>query len=169
MELLKVIKDKEIESASEVREASRAVVFDENNQIPMLFVSRWGYHKLPGGGIDEGEDRAKALVREVKEEVGSEIEVTGEIGKIIEYRSRWNLKQISYCYLGRILSKGKPSFTEKESSQGFKIVWLSLDDAISKVENDKPGNYEGSFIQKRDIVFLKKAKQIIGTKTPSGR
>jgi len=43
-------------------------------------------------------------------------------------------------------------------------VWLSLNDAISKVENDKPEHYEGFFIQKRDIVFLKKAKQILQTK-----
>lgn len=163
MELLKVIKDKGIEPALEVREASRAILFDGNGLIPLLFVSQYKYHKLPGGGIEVDEDRAKALAREVKEEVGSEIEVTGEVGKIIEYRSRWNLKQISYCYLGRILSKGKPSFTEKESS--FKIVWLSLDDAISKVENDKPGNYEGSFIQKRDSVFLKKAKKMLVAKT----
>ncbi len=146
------------------------IILIENNKLALIERHRNGLHYFifPGGGIDEGEDRAKALAREVKEEVGSEIEVTGEVGKIIEYRSRWNLKQISYCYLGRILSKGKPSFTKKESSQGFKLVWLSLDDAISKVENDKPGNYEGSFIQQRDIVFLKKAKQIVRAKTSSG-
>jgi 8-oxo-dGTP diphosphatase len=163
METLLEIKDKEFpknESTLEIREASRAVLFDENDLIPLLFVSKYDYHKLPGGGIDAGEDRAKALVREVKEEVGSEIEVTGEVGQIIEFRSKWNLKQISYCYLGKIISKGSPDFTKKELSQGFRIVWLSLEDAISKVENDKPKNYEGSFIQKRDAAFLKKAKQL---------
>ena len=162
MELLKEIKDKEFpgdESALKVREASRAVLFDKDGLIPLLFVSKYNYHKLPGGGIEDGEDKAKALVREVLEEVGSKIEITGELGKIIEFRSRWNLKQISYCYYGKIISKGEPDFTEKELSQGFKLVWLSLNEAISKVENDRPENYEGSFIQKRDIIFLKKVKQ----------
>ncbi len=164
MELLKEIKDKEFpedESALKIREASRAILFDENNLIPLLFVAKYNYHKLPGGGIDKGEDKAQALVRECLEEVGSKIEVNGEVGKIIEFRSKWDLKQISYCYYGKILSKGEPDFTEKELSQGFKIVWLSLKDAISKVENDKSENYEGSFIQKRDIEFLKKAEQIV--------
>jgi len=163
MELLKEIKDKEFPkdmSTLKIREAARAVLFDEKGLVPLLFVSKSNYHKLPGGGIEPGEDRIKALIREVKEEVGSEIEVTGEVGEIIEFRSKFNLKQTSYCYLGKIISKGKPDFTEDELKQGFKIVWLPLDEAISKVENDKPKNYGSSFIHKRDLVFLKKAKQI---------
>ncbi len=115
------------------------------------------------GGIDKGEDKAQALIRECLEEVGSEIEVSGEVGKIIEFRSEWDLKQISYCFHGKIISKGEPDFTEKELSQGFKIIWLSLDDAISKIETDKPENYEGSFIKKRDLEFLKRARQIINS------
>ena len=33
----------------------------------------FGEVKLPGGGIDSGEDEYKALVREVKEEIGLDI------------------------------------------------------------------------------------------------
>jgi len=102
MDLLKEIKDKKFpkdESILEIREASRAVLFDENSLIPLLFVS---------------------------------------------------------------------NFTEKELNQGFKIVWLSLDEAISKIKNDKPENYEGSFIQKRDIAFLRKAQQITLNRNTKG-
>jgi len=166
MKLLKEIKDKDLpvdESALRIRRASRAILFDENDLIPLLFVSKYNYHKLPGGGIEEGEDKAKALIRECIEEVGSDIKVDGEVGKIIEFRSEWDFKQTSYCYYGKILSKNEPDFTEKEKAQGFKIIWLSLKDAILKVENDKPENYEGFFIQQRALVFLKRTEQIIQT------
>jgi 8-oxo-dGTP pyrophosphatase MutT (NUDIX family) len=164
MKLLREIKDNEWpenKSILKTREASRAVLFDENDLIPLLFVAEHNYHKLPGGGINDGEDSAQALVRECLEETGSKIKVFGEVGKIVEFRSKWNLKQTSYCYFGRIISKGKPDFTEKELSQGFRLVWLPIKEAITKMKSDKPENYEGVFIQKRDLVFVKKAQQII--------
>jgi len=164
MELLKEIKDKEFpedESNIKIRETSRAILFDENNLVPLLYIAKNNYHILPGGGIDEGEDKTQALVRECLEEVGSEIEIKSEVGKIIEFRSEWNLKQISYCYFGKIISKGEPNFTEKELSLGFKIVWLTLKEAINKIENDNSENYEASFIQKRELTFLKKVEQIV--------
>lgn len=166
MELLKEIKDKEFprdESTLKIREAARAILFSKKDLIPFLFVSKYNYHKLPGGGVDETEEKTQALVRECLEEIGSRIKVNGEVGKIVEFRSKWNLKQISYCYFGEVISKGEPDFTEEELSQGFKIVWLSLKDAISKVENEEPENYEGSFVRERDLGFLKKAEQIIQT------
>lgn len=52
MELLREIKDEEWpsnESSLDTRQASRAVLFDENNLIPLLFVSKYNYHKIPGG------------------------------------------------------------------------------------------------------------------------
>lgn len=164
MRLLKTIKDKDFTKDHKTREASRAVLFDSENLIPLLFVSKNNYHKLPGGGIEQGEGQIQALVREVKEEVGSTIKVGKEIGKVVEFRSEFNLKQTSYCYFGEILSKGNPDFEKDEIDEGFRLIWLSLDEAIKKTENDKPEDYQGHFIQKRDLTFLKEAKKLIQNK-----
>ena len=166
MKLLREIKDKPFPKNKKVgfREASRAVLFDNNNLIPILFVSKENYHKLPGGGAEEGEDKIQAIIRESLEETGCEIEVTGEVGKIEEYRSEFNLLQISYCYLGRVTKKGKPHLEQEEINEGFKLVWLTLDEAIKTLENDKPQNYEGVFIQKRDVIFLKEVNGTINNK-----
>jgi 8-oxo-dGTP diphosphatase len=170
MELLKEIHDEKFPDGDpdiKIREASRIVAFDKNGLVPLLFVSKQNYHKLPGGGIDEGEDKLEALDREVLEETGCTIEVTGEVGEIVEYRSaisfnwKWNLKQTSYCYWGKIISKDNaPNFEEGELSDGFQLIWVSLAEAITIIENDRPKNFEGTFIQKRDLTFLKKAREI---------
>jgi len=157
MKLIKHIEDWEITNKETIktREASRAILFDENNLIPLLFVSKHNYHKLPGGGIDRWETKKEALIRECLEEVGCEIEIISEIWKITEFKSQKKLYQTSYCYTWKIISKWKPNFTQKELDNWFQIVRLSLEDAISTLKNDKPNNYIWKkFIQERDLTFL---------------
>lgn len=156
MQILKKIKTEEIinEANITLREAVRIIWIDENNLVPLLFVSNHNYHKIPGGGIDEWEDVFTALKRECIEEIGAEIEIIWEVWEIHEYHEKFNKKQISYCYFGKILTKGDPNFTEHELAGGFQIVWLKLEEAIEKIKNDKPNNYEGVFIQERDLCFL---------------
>lgn len=38
------------------RKAARAVVLDSDGSVALLHVSKFGYHKLPGGGVEENED-----------------------------------------------------------------------------------------------------------------
>lgn len=143
------------------REAARAVVSDNAGKIALLRVGLYDYHKLPGGGVDDGEDIPTALERELLEEIGCKAEVTGEVGEITEYRDQFELEQISYCFVAtQIGEKGEPDFTEKELREKFSIVWTdNIDSAIALLEQDKPTNYEGKFIQKRDLALLKAAKE----------
>jgi len=166
MELLKIIQFKNLKSEDvkrfEIRKAARAVVFDSNKNIGILYVSKYGYHKLPGGGLEGQEDIIEALKRECLEEIGCNVEPFGELGEIIEYRDKWLLEQHSYCYLANVVgNKGKPNFTLKEMDNGFKVKWVSVEAAIKLLENDKPKHYEGEFVQMRDSSFLKEAKYLL--------
>ena len=74
MKLLKVIQPENL-TVEEIkkfrpRTAVRAIVFDKDNKIGLLNVTKHGYYKLPGGGIKEGEDKITALKRECLEEIG---------------------------------------------------------------------------------------------------
>jgi 8-oxo-dGTP diphosphatase len=162
MKLLKHIEDEPFIENKDAwkRFASRAIAFDEKGLIPILFVSKFNYHKLPGGGIEKGENKKEACIRELAEETGCKIEIGNEIGMVTEHRKKWNFYQTSYCYLAKVLEKGETNFEQKEIDDGFKLVWLSLDDAIQTLKNDKPENYEGGFIQQRDLKFLEEVKKI---------
>lgn len=121
--------------AYRIREAARAVVVDERGTIALLYVARDNYYKLPGGGIEGSEDSIAALKRECQEEIGCEIEVSGEIGLITEYRKKFSLKQISYCYVAKVSGEKKiPEFTNDEIEHGFEVVWLTFDDAKAALE-----------------------------------
>ena len=143
----------------DVREAARAVVFDNEGRVALLHVAKDEYYKLPGGGLDSGEDPVTALRRECQEEIGCDVEVIKEIGVITEYRKMFNLKQISYCYLANVKGeKRPPKFTEKETTQGFAPTWLSYEDAQRAVAGSAARSYEGKmYITPRDVMILAEA------------
>ncbi len=141
------------------RTASRAVLW-HGGTIALLKVGKYHYHKLPGGGIDPGESIEQALRREILEETGCTIRIIGEIGEIIEYRDYAQVVQTSYCFTAEVVEEGRPQFTEHERAEEFSLLWVPIDEAIRLVANDRPKNQEGEFIVKRDLQFLKKAKQL---------
>jgi ADP-ribose pyrophosphatase YjhB (NUDIX family) len=147
-----------------IRKAARAVIFNRDREIAVMFVSRDGYHKLPGGGVERDEDLEMALKREVAEEMGCNIEIRPQsIGVIIEYRNSHKLLQISYCFIADAVGDkpGEISYTEREKEQGLQLEWMRLDEAIEVLGKEAPTEYVGQFIHKRDLLFLQRAKEII--------
>lgn len=62
--------------------------------VRQVYRSRWG---LPGGLLERGEDPAAAVVREVAEEVGLDVEVVGEPAVVVDARAR----RVDVVYRGR--------------------------------------------------------------------
>ncbi len=137
------------------RFAARAVVFDQDGNVALLYVSKHNYYKLPGGGIEKEENIVEALKRECLEEIGCNVEVKNEIGEILEYRDQHSLKQVSYCYVANVVGpKGEPHFEQGEIDEGFQIVWVSLDKAVELMRQSRSNIYNGNFIVIRDLALL---------------
>lgn len=169
MELIREIYDDDIGTDNigyrgkfyEMRKATRAIVFNDEQEVAILNAGKNKYHKLPGGGVDEGESLIESLKREIKEEVGCDSDIKGELGVVIECKNGHKKIQISYCYIANVKGDiADPSYTENEISEEFGLKWMSLDVAIRTLEEDKPLDYAGKFIRERDLTFLKKMRDI---------
>ena len=143
------------------RTSGRAVIFDEKKNVALLHVTKKQYHKLPGGGVEVGEELIEAVRREAREEVGCQITNLKELGTTEEFLSAFPLHQTSHCFIAETLGEVKaPQFTEEETVDGFEIVWLPLEEAIALVESETAiEDYQGKFIHVRELAFLKEAKK----------
>ena len=81
MELIKEIYEKDIgyncentEIAYKIRKASRSIVLNNLHEVALLYVSKNNYHKLPGGGIEVGENIEVAYKINIRPYLPSDIE-----------------------------------------------------------------------------------------------
>jgi len=159
MKTIKTITDGELKPDFFLREAARGIFLDENGLMPLIFLNKEKYHKLPGGGIEKGETPSIALHREMQEETGATIEVTQELGIVEEIRIKYGLKQISYCYFGKILTKGQNKFDEAEIEEGSELIWLPFEEAMIRLQNDNSKDYEAGFIKQRDLAVFREVEK----------
>ena len=130
-----------------------ALVTNERGQI-LLVNSPWRGWEYPGGLIESGETFQEALHREIREEAGVEIEITGFVGicKNIE-RDIVNIDFTAQYISGEL----------RTSEESTEVIWASPEEALEMVtfsltrmrlENMLSGREEASlFCFKREKGF----------------
>ena len=154
--------------------AARAVLLDDNNMIAVLYLRKYEFYTLPGGGIDHGETAVQGLAREMLEETGCNCEIIHHLGIIEENSLTYNWWVHSECFLARIKGeKGTPSLTQRELDEEPHVQWHSMQEALRLIETqniDNMPNVESArnavamkIIQERDITMLHEAMAHIVT------
>jgi ADP-ribose pyrophosphatase YjhB (NUDIX family) len=121
--------DPDAPTANSIVPAVTAVVTNSDDQVLLIHRTdndRWA---LPGGGIELGESAGDALVREVREETGIDVEVTGIVGiysdprHVIAYDDGEVRQQFSLCFTA------KPTGgTLTGSSESREVRWVPVGD-----------------------------------------
>jgi len=158
-----------------IRHAARGLIFNDENQIAILYKREMNQYKLIGGGVERERERERerkreetaeqAFHREAKEESGCIITIEEYLGITIEERNSNNFIQISEIFVAKATEFGATEYTERETAEGSELIWLEIDDALSKIKDNfdklkdspyKTGEtvYSSKFVSLRDIKIL---------------
>ncbi|MFK0101197.1 NUDIX hydrolase [Streptomyces sp. NPDC091040] len=104
--------------------AASAVVTDEAGRILLQRRRDNGLWALPGGGMDTGDSLPGAAVREVKEETGLDVVITGLVGTytdprhVIAYSDGEVRRQFNVCFTAQVTG-GRLALSDESTELRF--------------------------------------------------
>lgn len=118
------------------REAVRAIII-RGRELLLVHSRVNGDYKFPGGGVEEDECQESALIREVAEECGGQVNSKPQpFGKVLEFDFPTEKEFDSFCMTSYYFTceidpiLGAQKLDEYEARLGFVPEWVNIDDAI---------------------------------------
>ena len=145
----------------------RAIVFDEKDKFYFVRAVRdddFGKATLietSGGGVEENEELLDAIKRELKEELGVEVDVVCKIGVVSDYYNLIHRHNINNYFLCKVKSFGDKNLTKEEMDDfHLSTLRLSYEEACKEYEY-RANSKLGKLISNRELPILHRAKEIL--------
>ncbi|VEU82021.1 hypothetical protein [Acholeplasma hippikon] len=154
----------------DVRFIIKGIIFNAEGKIALINRVHENEYKLPGVELLDTETKDFALKRCAKDMLCHELEVYNQIGIFEEVRSKVNLRQISYVFLGVVKhEKTHPFISETFIEDNCRVIWVTLDEAIklievykrTKKEFDPNEIYHHQYAYERELQILNYYKETI--------
>ena len=149
------------------RNVVRAIVFDEEDKFYFVKAVRdddFGKATLietSGGGVEENEELLDAIKRELKEELGVEVDVVCKIGVVSDYYNLIHRHNINNYFLCKVKSFGDKNLTKEEMDDfHLSTLRLSYEEACKEYEY-RSNSKLGKLISNRELPILHRAKEIL--------
>ena len=149
------------------REIVRAIVVDDAGYFYFNRLERDDLFcrgtviETAGGGVEAGEELTDAIRRELREELGAEVEILAEIGTVSDYYNLIHRHNINHFYLCRAVSFGDTAMTEAEvHTFHLSTLKLTYDEALTEYERCCDGPL-GRLIAARELPILRRAKEML--------
>ena len=149
------------------REIVRAIVFDDSGYFYFVRATRnddFGNATLietSGGGVEPGEDLTEAIRRELREELGAEVEILCKIGIVSDYYNLIHRHNINNYYLCKLTSFGDKNLTDDEENYfHLSTLRVTYDEAVEEYERCAKTRL-GKLVANREMPILIRAKELL--------
>ena len=118
------------------RRPSARGIIRRGGKLAMIYSRARRYYKLPGGGIEEGEDKVTAMIREVSEETGltvvpESVREYGYVHRIQKGKHEPVFIQDNFYYFCDVLDQlHETELSEQETMEDFVLCWVEPQQAI---------------------------------------
>ena len=124
-------------SCAKRRTIVRGIVVDQAGNVAVFNKGNANEYKLPGGVVKTDESTEDAFLKEIKREIGCEIEIIEDIGIVEEHMGQDDIVQETYVYVGRVIEKGKIDYNNQEIDEFGKVMWVSPEEALKLISDYK--------------------------------
>ena len=145
----------------------RAIVCDREGLFCFVRVDRdddFGRATLietSGGGVEPGEPLEEALRRELREELGAEVEILCKLGVVSDYYNLIHRHNLNHYYLCRAVSFGDKHMTPDEVNR-FHLSTLRLRGEEAEAEYERRACTPlGRLIARRELPVLRRARALL--------
>ena len=114
-----------------------------------------------GGGVEPGEAPEAALRRELREELGAEVEILCELGTVSDYYNLIHRHNLNRYYLCRVLGFGQKHLTRDER-ESFHLSTLKLryEEALEEYAR-RACTPLGRLLAARELPVLRRARALL--------
>lgn len=154
----------QLDEINEFNSKVRAILIDNENRV--LVANYGGVFLFPGGSIDDGENIAEAIIRELQEETGTSYEI-GDLTFLTQldffqknYVKRDGTKANRLIRTYYFIAQSKPvalqlrKLTEKEKKDGFKLEIVPIGELKKLVLENKNSNPRNMYFQREMVEIV---------------
>jgi len=156
-------KDYEPEATPTYRYSSCGIVIREN-EIAMAYIKEYGVYVIPGGGIEPGETKEQAVIREMREETGLVIipESIREYGyTLCSRKGKHEPLYVVHDYYFLCDAEEEilqPEYTTSEEANGYSFSFVDAAYVLNENES-RVSRGENPCLFKRDLAILERLVQ----------